>query len=245
MPKPFPPAMQSADSADSAEKAVEAERLQNVEEAVEAERLRLAQDLHDDLGGRLMALKMALAPLLQPASDAARRADKLLDEAVDAMHGALRRLRPPELDMGLVAALQQLADDFTSPTLSCRFSSNQSEIDAAPAVTLGLLRICREALANIARHAGARQADIRLTQTDAGGEAGESAMLLLDIADDGCGYAADAPDSASIAHRVRSLDGVLERHAGPPGTAGGNGCHLHIRVPMARSAAVETARIVR
>jgi two-component system sensor histidine kinase UhpB len=218
MSKPFLPGDHIVDSADS------------VHEAVEAERVRLAQDLHDDLGGRLIAVKMALAPLLQAGSSqqtAARRADQLLDEAIAAMFDALHRLRPRELDLGLVAALQQIADDFSSPALVCRFSSNQPEIDAAPALMLGLMRICREALANVAKYAHAGQVDIRLSQVASDTDRG---ALLLDIIDNGGGYPEDAPDSASIAHRVRSLGGILERRAW---LDDGVGCHLHIRVPMA------------
>ncbi|HEY4317598.1 MAG TPA: histidine kinase, partial [Herbaspirillum sp.] len=213
MPKSLSSDMSAADCADS------------VQEAVEAERLRLAQDLHDDLGGRLVALKMALAPLLQDESGesrrssrsngaaAAQRADRLLDDAIDAMYQALHRLRPRELDLGLIAALRQSAADFASPGLDCRFSADQSEIDAAPAVTLGLLRICREALANIAKYAQASRVDIRLRQTGAEG----LDSLLLEIADDGRGYPAHAADSASIARRVQALDGIMERRAGRDG----------------------------
>lgn len=199
-----------------------------VREAVEAERLRLAQDLHDDLGGRLIALKMALAPLAKNAgasSDAAR-AGLLLDEAIEAMRGALKKLRPRELDLGLVATLQGIAADFTSGSVICGFQSDQAEIDAAPPTVLGLLRICREALANAVRHGQASNIDIRLSQRDIGGRD----TLLLDIADDGKGYPSDAPDGASIAGRVRALGGILERR---PGLENGAGCHLHIRVPMA------------
>jgi two-component system sensor histidine kinase UhpB len=238
MPSPPRPAIPAIDSACALteEDALALERLQ----------LRIAQDLHDDLGGRLIAVKMALAPLLQnpnaasPAAsaDAASRADRLLDEAIDAMHRVLHRLRPSELDLGLVAALQQMADDFRSPLQTCHFSSNQAEIDAAPEVTLGILRICREALANIGQYAQAGRVDLRLTQTMADG----IESLLLDITDDGCGYPADAPDSASIMQRLQSLGGSMERRARPDG---GNGCHLHIRVPIACPPTLEAAKIVR
>ena len=200
-------------------------RADAVQEAVEAERLRLAQDLHDDLGGRLIALKMALAPLARDGSPDAVRADRLLDEAIDAMHGALRALRPPELDSGMVNALQRIAADFTSAAVTCRFAPDQVEIDAAPQIALGLLRICREALTNAVRHGRASRIEIRLTQSEIEGRP----VILLDIMDDGKGYPAEAPDSASIASRVLALNGFLERRAG---RKNGAGCHLHIRIPM-------------
>lgn len=200
-------------------------RADAVREAVEAARMRLAQDLHDDLGGRLVALKMALAPLTRDGSPDAVRADRLLDEAIEAMHGALRTLRPPELNSGIVNALQRTAADFTSATVTCRFASNQGEIDAAPQVALGLLRICREALANAVRHGQASRIDLRLTQSEIEG----ISMLLLDIQDNGKGYPAEAPDGASIASRVQALNGFLERRAAQKN---GAGCHLHICIPI-------------
>jgi two-component system sensor histidine kinase UhpB len=216
-----------------------------VQDAVERERLHLAQDLHDDLGGRLIAVKMALAA---GDPDAAQRADRLLDQAIDAMHNVLQRLRPPELALGLVAALQQMADDFGSPALSCRFSSNQPEIDAAPEVTLGLLRIGREALANIGQYAQATQVTICLTQSSADGDSDsdDDGSLRLDIVDDGRGYPAQAPDSASIARRLQALGGTAERRVAPGGSGEKDGgCHLHIRIPIARPPRPEAAKIVR
>jgi two-component system sensor histidine kinase UhpB len=212
-----------------------------VQDAVERERLHLAQDLHDDLGGRLIAVKMALAA---GDADALQRADRLLDQAIDAMHNVLQRLHPPELALGLVAALQQMTDDFGSPALSCRFSSNQPEIDAAPELTLGLLRIAREALANIGQYAQATQVAICLTQSGADGDS--SGGLLLDIVDDGRGYPAQAPDSASIARRLQALGGTAERRVTPGGSGEKDGgCHLHIRIPIARPPRPEAAKIVR
>jgi signal transduction histidine kinase len=240
-----PPRPVVAPAIDPARAAQDSLALEHLQEQLQ---IRIAQDLHDDLGGRLIAVKMALAPLMQSANgtatdvdanvEAVQRADRLLDEAIDAMHAVLHRLRPSELDLGLVAALQQMADDFRSPLQSCHFSSNQAEIDATPAVTLGLLRICREALANIGKHAQADRVDLRLTQAVTDGVE----CLMLDVVDNGCGYPTDAPDSASIAQRLQSLGGTAQRRLRSDGRSG---CHLHIWVPIARPPTLETAKIVR
>jgi signal transduction histidine kinase len=210
------------------------------QEAVEQERLRIAQDLHDDLGSLLVAAKMAIAPLLNPSQEnpgdpkaaaaaaaaAASRVDDLLDQAIGAMRRVLHDLHPPELAMGLVAALQQMSDDYCAHAVPCDFSSNQAEIDAGPEITLGILRICREALTNISKHAAAGRVVLRLTQqTDA---ATDRQALLLDIIDDGRGYSAGAPAGASIERRVQALGGALERR--PAGA--GNHLHIHIPIPF-------------
>jgi two-component system sensor histidine kinase UhpB len=201
-----------------------------MQEAVEQERVRLAHDLHDDLGSLLVATKMAMAPLLNPAQKnigdlqaAALRADGLLDQAMGAMRRVLNDLHPPELALGLVAALQQMSDDYSAHAVPCDFSSNQAEIDAGPETTLGILRICREALTNISKHAAAGRVVICLTQQS---DAADRHSLTLDIIDDGRGYSADAPAGASIERRVRALGGMLERR---PVSVGN---HLHIRIPM-------------
>ena len=213
------------------------------QEAVEQERLRIAQDLHDDLGSLLVAAKMAIAPLLNPAqknpgdlkaaavtATAASRVDDLLDQAIGAMRRVLHDLHPPELAMGLVTALRQMSDDYSAHAVPCDFSSNQAEIDAGPAMTLGILRICREALTNISKHAAAGRVLISLTQqTDA---TTDRQALLLDIIDDGCGYSALAPAGTSIERRVQALGGALERR---PASVG-NHLHIHIPIPFPANA---------
>jgi two-component system, NarL family, sensor histidine kinase UhpB len=203
------------------------------QDAVELERLRLAHDLHDDLGSLLIAAKMAMTPFLNGSQKnvadlnaAATHANALIDQAIDAMHRTLHNLRPPELTLGLVAALQQMAADYQLQTLPCDFSSNQAEIDVAPEITLGLLRICREALTNVSKHAAASRVVLRLIQQAAADTAAPSDMLMLDIIDDGRGYPAAAPAGASIERRVRALGGTPER----PATI--RGCHLRIRIPI-------------
>ncbi|MDB5776473.1 MAG: histidine kinase [Herbaspirillum sp.] len=197
------------------------------EHAVEQERLRIADDLHDDLGNLLIAVKMALRPIAQgqPADDAvlqaaAGRADRLLDQSLEAMYRILHDLRPPELGLGLVGALQQVADDCQANMLPCRFASNRPDIDAPAALTLNLLRICREALTNIGKHAGATRVELHLTLQEAGAA---PASLWLDIIDDGHGCAPGQAASASIRRRVEALGGTLERRD--------EGRHLHIAVP--------------
>lgn len=211
----------------------------NERNAVEQERLRIAHDLHDDLGSQLIAVKMAMAQLARglPKDNpallaAASRTDKLVDQAIDAMHRVLHDLRPQELDLGLVAALQQMASDYQAEALPCHFTSNQAEIDASPELTLTLLRICREALTNISKHASAGRVFLHLTQQrdDTIGHRDDGPdWLQLDIIDDGRGYPGNAPDGASIRRRVQTLGGTLERQM----TAGIDaGCHLRIRIPL-------------
>ena len=94
-------------------------------------------------------------------------------------------LRPPMLDtVGLGAALRALAEK--SPGRDCTINLNlapDAELRSLPEeVAVDLYRIAQEALANVARHAGARQAVIRLAWQDP--------RLILEVWDDGRGFVA-------------------------------------------------------
>ncbi|MGC8054953.1 histidine kinase, partial [Salmonella enterica] len=79
-------------------------------------------ELHDELGQRLLALKLDLAHLSQSLGDPVARsslgaADRHLSELVDAVRRLSTDLRPAVLDdLGLEAAAQALAQDFERNT---------------------------------------------------------------------------------------------------------------------------------
>jgi len=199
----------------------------------EQERARIARELHDDLGGNLTAIKMALAMLARrlPAKPAilaekAAYLDSLVDRTIDAVHRISRDLRPSTLDLGIVAALEWQASEFEQRTgILCR-----AEID--PDIVLdddhatALFRIFQEALTNIAKHASASEVAVRLRFA--------GATLQLSICDNGCGLApADRlkPDSFGLrgmTERARALNGSLTLSVPP-----GGGTMVSILIPPA------------
>ncbi|AMV47985.1 PAS domain-containing sensor histidine kinase [Paraburkholderia caribensis] len=213
----------------------------------ENEQKRIARELHDDLGQQLTALKMSVA--LMEATLAAKTETaplvpktRALQQEIDAMATSLRRiasdLRPPLLDdLGLAAALEWLAEDFTKrygvvatvhieagdPHFPARFNEFAST---------NLFRIVQEALTNVARHANASRVRIELART--------GNLVSLDIEDNGVGATlALPPVSASfgllgIRERVRQLQGTVSFVSAP-----GEGFHISIRVPVAAVAAVQ------
>jgi len=204
----------------------------------EQERARIARELHDDLGGNLTAIKMALAMLArrlpaEPAILAEKAAylDSLVDRTIDAVHRISRDLRPSTLDLGLVAALEWQASEFEQRTgIHCR-AQIDPEIESGAATlnddqATALFRIFQEALTNIAKHASASEVAVRLRPL--------GTTLQLSICDNGCGLAPGdrvKPDSFGLrgmTERARALHGSLTLSVPP-----GGGTMVSILIPLA------------
>jgi signal transduction histidine kinase len=101
-------------------------------------------------------------------------------------------------------------------------------------VEIGVYRIAQEALANAARHAGARSIVIRLAADD-------DQTLRLDVRDDGCGFALDARQRRAhlglvgMRERALALGGRVEVWSEP-----GQGTVIHLECPL-RAGAPATA----
>jgi signal transduction histidine kinase len=202
-----------------------AELTAHIENVKEQERERIAREIHDDLGGNLTAIKMALAMLAArlPEGDSvlqqkAAYVDSLVDRTIDAVHRISLDLRPSVLDFGLPAALEWQVKEFgTQAGIACSFQSNVKDLDLAPDQAAALFRIAQEALTNIAKHARAKSVAVRLQRA--------RGQISLKISDDGLGIRpADRakPDSFGLrgmAERANALGGTLTlSHAAGGGT---------------------------
>jgi signal transduction histidine kinase len=160
---------------------------QHLERAKEDERRAIAQEIHDDIGGALTALKFELVRLSREmeARDGERstRLDgiqELLESAVIASHRIQHALRPAVLDAGLVAALEWLTRGFSERSgLAVEFQSNCDEFEIEPDRAAALYRVAQEALTNVRKHArGATR--VRVVVAAAGGQGVE-----VSVRDDG------------------------------------------------------------
>jgi len=191
----------------------------------EQERTRIAREIHDELGGNLTAIKMAVAMLaarLDGAEPALREktdyVDALVDRTIDAIHRISLDLRPALLDLGLVAALEWQVKEFAKQTgIDASFSANQRDIGLDTDHATALFRIAQEALTNIAKHANASKVTVKLARL--------RYHVSLKISDNGDGIAqADRSKPASfglrgMAERARALGGTLSlSHASGGGT---------------------------
>ncbi|HCY62809.1 MAG TPA: histidine kinase [Oxalobacteraceae bacterium] len=211
-----------------------AELSAHVEKVKEQERSRIAREIHDDLGGNLTAIKMALALLARhlPAdaalelTDKARYVDSLVDRTLEAIHRIAGDLRPGVLDFGIGAAIEWQAREFEKQTgIPCALDVDAQEIALPTDQATVLFRIFQEALTNICKHAGAGRVEVRLVCREDN--------LFLEVADNGKGIAAAdqrKPQSFGIrgmTERVLALGGELCLE-----NAAAGGCVVSIRIPL-------------
>lgn len=213
-----------------------AELSAHVEKVKEEERTRIAREIHDDLGGNLTAIKMALALLVKrlPAdagkdlTDKAHYLDTLVDRTLESIHRIAGDLRPGVLDFGIGAAIEWQAREFEKQTgIACALMLDAGDIALPGEQSTALFRIFQEALTNIGKHAGATEVEVRM-RSDADG-------LLLEIADNGKGIAPTdhgKPQSFGIrgmTERTHALGGTLHLQQANVNTGG---CVVRIRIPL-------------
>jgi signal transduction histidine kinase len=193
---------------------------QHLERAKEEERRAIAQEIHDDVGGALTALKFEMARLmrelagneaLRPRLDAISH---LLESAVVASHRIQHALRPAVLDAGLVAALEWLTRGFAERTgIPVDFRANREEFEIAPDRAAALYRVAQEALTNIRKHAAAKRVHMQLFAL--------ADEVSLEVADDGAGFEPGSLDVTpgfgvrGLLERARGLDGWAEISSSP------------------------------
>jgi signal transduction histidine kinase len=179
--------------------------------AREEERRRLRRDLHDGLGPALGAVVLRIDTARNLAASRPEEADRLLRSARTDIAVALadvRRLvhdlRPPALDdLGLEGAVRQQAERLLAPRVAADVVGGPGADDLPAAVEVAAYRIASEALANVAKHAGARSCRVDLRR-DADG------ALVVTVADDGVGIAPGAQAGVglvSLRERAAELGG--------------------------------------
>jgi two-component system, NarL family, sensor histidine kinase UhpB len=169
----------------------------------ESERLRIAQELHDQIGQELTAALLLLSRL---ESEAQRELRSPVLEAKSAVRASLEdvrriaiELRPEALDdLGLENALAVLCDRFTERAgleVSCRIAERLAKL--SPDAELVIYRVAQEALTNVARHSGSKRVEFSV--------APEDGHLVLTVRDFGRGLEGDqAPGSGIRGMRERA-----------------------------------------
>lgn len=137
---------------------IKSEVAQKVIQTQETERRRLAQDLHDDLGGTLSAIKGQISNEL-----ASLDTIKLVEKAIEDLRLVSRNLLPPELENeGLVKAVQHTIERLQKSTkIKFTYITFGQEIRLSEEKELNTYRIISEILNNILKHS---QASTAITQ---------------------------------------------------------------------------------
>jgi two-component system sensor histidine kinase UhpB len=209
---------------------IEAERRDSAHRALaaqEAERLRIARELHDEIGQTLTAVALRA----ERAAGELPTQSQALGEIVDTVHHSLddlrriaRELRPEALDdLGLIDALISLCLRMERQGAKRVLRELQGPMPPlSPEVELVIYRVAQEALTNAFRHADASQVRVWLRRADEG--------LVLSVSDDGRGLPSPLPAHtnglAGMRERAILIAGRLEIDS-PPGA----GVEVRLTVP--------------
>lgn len=162
--------------------------------AIERERIRIARDLHDDLGASLTEIDLlgALAerggPTTPEVADRLRSLRGKARETVMSLDEIVWAVDPRNDTLGSLGEyVGSFAQQFfRATTTRCRLAIDPEPRDLPldSEVRHALFLAFKEAVNNVARHAGAEECRVSLAVT--GGE------LRIEVSDDGCGFGANA-----------------------------------------------------
>ena len=160
--------------------------------------------------------------------DGRQDAGAMVGRALAQVRDLSNLLRPSVLDdLGLAPALRVLAEDFAARTrIAVHLDLEGAGRRLAPEVEVVLYRVVQEALTNVAKHAGAAQARVRV--------ASDERAVVLAIEDDGRGAADDAQPQMGwlgMRERVAALGGRLTIGPGRNG-----GVSIHADIPIGEQA---------
>lgn len=226
--------------------ALRRELLRHTVIAQEEERKRIARELHDETAQFLTALRLNLSTLdqLVPQKPELTRLIERLQglnrEMSRGIYRLVHDLRPAQLDdLGLEAALQHLvAEELRRSGLEVKLEVNGLRQRLDPLVETVLFRIAQESISNVARHAGCKQALLRLcTEPD---------QVSLEIADEGAGFDLNQRQLpprgwglAGMHERAESAGGQMKLKSIP-----GQGTQVEVIIPLglAEQQVIEEAR---
>jgi len=206
---------------------------QHLETVREEEHTHFANELHDELGQILTAIKIDLAVVAAECPGEGRMKEiigetqRLLTEGVLGIHTLCREIRPGALDdLGLEGALTGLVADWKQRNdAECDFSSDIDEEVLTDKIRTAVFRIVQEALTNVSIHAQASKVEINLVA--------DEQALHFSVADNGRGMETGAeskPTSFGLLHmreRLEALGGEFHVESSP-----GKGTRIEGAIPL-------------
>ena len=198
--------------------------------AQEDERMRIAQELHDQIGQDLTAVLLGLSRVVSETPASVRQDVIAINDAVRNSLENVRRiaieLRPEALDdLGLASALATLSDGFgqrAGVRVDRHIQSGLPQL--SPEAELVVYRVAQEALTNIARHAATDRADLTVM--------GDAKSLTLVVRDHGRGVrhesAVDGTGLRGMRERASLVHANLQIGPAPVGA----GTEVRLEVPL-------------
>jgi len=197
------------------------------------ERKRVAQDLHDGLGGMLAAVKLNLSGIeeAEATANTAIAADKELSGVIEQLDNSITELRRiarnmmPDslLKFGLEKALKDLTASYRTQKLELSLQTMGIQKDMPLSNQAHIFRIIQELIANAARHGNASQIFTQCSQNDG--------LFLITVEDNGIGFDPAILQQqkglgySNIKNRVAFLKGKIEIHS-----AAGEGTVINIEL---------------
>ncbi len=206
----------------------------HLQQFAEKEKSELARNLHDELGGLLTAAKMDLSWLQSritgaPYHERLAQLGSVLDDAMSLKRRVVEDLRPSLLDhFGLPTALRAHVEHVcTKAGLQCAVALIDEAETLPKDLAIALFRVIQEGLANVVRHAHAREVRLALTA--------DAQRYLFMLTDDGCGMKMEdstfrwSHGLAGMRHRVQAMGGTFAIESSPA-----EGTTLRIEIPRTR-----------
>ena len=191
----------------------------------EDERRILAQELHDEFGQSITAIKAVLASIDQmkyedseTLKNSARTIGTFSDRMYEVARRMMRQLRPAILDeFGLILALQDMIDDWNSrhEDVFCHFEFKGKFDDVGEEVNISIYRVIQESLTNIVKHAQATDVTVCLNRLEDGSTYIFGVKLL--IKDNGIGFDESYHRGLGLLgmrERIEALKGSFEMNSG-------------------------------
>jgi signal transduction histidine kinase len=201
---------------------------------------RTAHALHAGAGQSLAALKMTLGALREELRNPNEASTQLLESAIQLADEAVRDVRTTSYSMhphmldeaGLGPALRCYAEGFARRSgIAVRLEVADDFGRLPRKIETGVFRIVQEALTNVHRYSGSRNATIRLCR--------ENGNIRAEVRDEGCGIVSAAPGMKwrspagvgipGMRERTKQLNGVFELETEP-----GRGTTVRCVVPAHR-----------
>lgn len=186
-----------------------------IKRAQEEERKRISREVHDELGQMLTALRMDISLIRinftganQQLAEHLQKTMELMDKTIKVTRDVATSLRPAVIDMGIIPALEWLAENFQDQSgISCKLSIDEQILSFDEERSIEIYRIVQESLTNVSRHANATKVRISLLR--------EGDLCSLEILDNGHGFDLNVPRKQrsfgliGIKERVKMLSGQV------------------------------------
>ena len=201
--------------------------------AVLEERARIGMDLHDGVIQSIYAVGLTLESIRLALTPEEYESATLLDLAIEGLNDAIRDirnfildLRPRRFSGDLSQGLARLVREFQANTMvPVTMTISQQLENLTPHTARAVFLTAQESLANVARHARAKNVILTLMRSD-------TAVTLI-IEDDGRGFDSD-DDSRQVGHGLANMQARAEGMHGKfrLRTSPGQGTTVTIRIPI-------------